>query len=423
LRKLNREGANNNAIEQWQLLAHSNGARLNFGCCLRLATGNDWEKYSTSATMPNIKSRTESTEDVKQARLAAARSFKRGDRVRHKLTHKLGVFQELNLGFALPEVWVQFDSVREIAVTLSCNPLELERVDSSTQEPEIQSGSELANVENQLVANVKVLEELSETEAAERHRLELRVERAFFEAGRALRELKQKKLYRSTHKTFEDYCAERFGFSRRHPYRLIDAASVFENLCPNGTQNDLLTNNGQILPTSERQVRALVSLEPQQQREIWHSAVLIAGGRVPSSRIVKGIVEQLKEKPLRYATDFCYVGDAFTLTRLEGCERKYNNYPCIATKLKDFTILVEVFDGTIAVKPENLRPIDDPDVCRQLPATIRRIRQLRSVGLLDRGADALLTHLGRQMYLTNLEVELLTFLEQRYEVSDAISEE
>ncbi|WP_317111087.1 hypothetical protein [Chroococcidiopsis sp. SAG 2025] len=208
--------------------------------------------------MPKTKS-DKDTQDVIQARLAAAHSFKCGDRVRHQVTQKLGVFQELNLGFALPEVWVQFDSEREIAVTLSCNPLDLERVNLSNQEPEIQLDNELASVKNQLVA-VEVLSELTETEAAERHRLELRVERAFFEAGRALRELKQKKLYRSTHKTFEDYCAQRFGFSRRHPYRLIEAASVFENLCPIGTQNDLPTNERQILPTSERQVRELVGL-------------------------------------------------------------------------------------------------------------------------------------------------------------------
>lgn len=288
--------------------------------------------------MPKIKSRSDSTEDVKQARLAAAQSFQRGERVRHKVTQKLGVFQELNLGFALPEVWVQFDSEREIAVTLSCNPLDLERVDSSTQEREIHSEDELLDIENQSVVSVEVLSELSESEAKERHRLELKVERAFYEAGSALRELKQKRLYRSTHSTFEEYCKERFGYHRRHSYQLIDAAVVFENLCAIGAQKSSGTSGRQILPTSERQVRDLVNLAPEQQREIWQSAVLIANGKVPSSRIVKGIVERLKEKPLRYATDFCCVGDVFTLIGLDDKERKYNGYPSVATTLKDFTI-------------------------------------------------------------------------------------
>lgn len=362
--------------------------------------------------MPKIKSRSDSTEDTKQARLAAAHSFKHGERVRHKVTQKLGVFQELNLGFALPEVWVLFDSEREIAVTLSCNPLDLERVDSSTQEREIHSGDELLAIENPPVANVEVLEELSESEAKERHRLELRVERAFFDSGKALTQLRDQKLYRSTHKTFEAYCQERFGFSRRHPYRLMEAAAVVDNL------EAFCVQIGHILPAKESVCRPLVELKPDEQRTAWQQIMQTTGGRQPTAQIVKSAVEQIKSKPLFTAASFCQIGDVFSLTRLEGCERRYNNYPCVAIELKDFTILVEVFDGTMAVKPENLKPIDDPDVCRQLPATIRRIKRLRQVGLLDRGADALLQHLGRQTYLTDLEVELLTFLEQRYGVSD-----
>ncbi|WP_277871363.1 hypothetical protein [Chroococcidiopsis cubana] len=41
--------------------------------------------------------------------------------------------------------------------------------------------------------------------------------------------------------------------------------------------------------------------------------------------------------------------------------------------------------------------------------------------MLDRGAEAVLQHLGRQTYLTDLEVELLTFLEQRYGICDGSS--
>lgn len=56
------------------------------------------------------------------------------------------------------------------------------------------------------------LEELSEEEAALRHRLELKVERALFQASVALRELQQRQLHRSTHRQFDHYCQERFGF-------------------------------------------------------------------------------------------------------------------------------------------------------------------------------------------------------------------
>ena len=50
------------------------------------------------------------------------------------------------------------------------------------------------------------------------------VERAFYEAGKSLKELRDKRLYRSTHRTFEEYCRERFGYNRSRSYQFIDAA-------------------------------------------------------------------------------------------------------------------------------------------------------------------------------------------------------
>ncbi len=189
----------------------------------------------------------------------------------------------------------------------------------------------------------------------------------------------------------------------------IAAATVFENLSTNGRQ---------ILPTSERQVRELATLEATEQCQVWDEGVDVAGGKVPSGRIVKNIVQRLKEKPLILASDFCSVGDVFTLTRLEGVERKYNGCWAIAVDLRDFTIAVDVHDTTLTVKPNNLQPIDYPDARRQLPETLRRIRRLRNVSSLDRGATYVLDGLGQQIYLTNFEAELLTFIEERHGIID-----
>ena len=124
----------------------------------------------------------------------------------------------------------------------------------------------------------------------DRLRLERQVERAFYLAGSALRELRDRKLYRSTHNSFAQYCQERFGMMRRHPYRLIDAVIVVDNIiqmCPNGTQ---------IIPTSERQCRPLTKLEPEQQREVWRKAVETAKGRVPSGKVVSDLVAKIEGK-------------------------------------------------------------------------------------------------------------------------------
>ena len=274
------------------------------------------------------------------------------------------------------------------------------------------SGLELSSVV------VEALGELTPDEEQERHQLELRVERGFREAVAALRSLRDKRLYRSTHKTFEEYCQGRFGYNRSRSYQLIDAAIVVDNLkeCPQFVD---------ILPTNESQCRWLTGFMPEQQRIIW--GALVEEGLHPTGTSVKnkaieleekGIVERLREKPLIPATNFCSVGDVFTLIRLQGSERKYNGCWAVASHLNDFTILVDVHDATILVKPENLQPIDDPDVRRQLPQILNRIRRLRECGLLDRCAYTVLDSLGRQTYLTPLEDKFLKVMEQEYGINE-----
>jgi len=267
------------------------------------------------------------------------------------------------------------------------------------------------------VAQVEVLEELTYDEERDRHRLELRVERAFYEAGKALAELRDRRLYRSTHKTFETYCRDRFNYGRDAAYLKIAAAEVYDNI-----QKFLPTIGRQIpMPTTERQLRdiAKANIEPEMQASAWVQSVDEAGGKVPSGRLVKGIVERLQEKPLVLAKDFCQVGDVFFLTRLEGKEKKYNGCWAIALELKDFTVSVDVHDATLTVKPDNLDKIDSPDVRRQLPQVLKRIRRVREVpGFRDRVAYTMLKHLGRQTYLTPLEDKVLRLIEQEYGVED-----
>ncbi|WP_306415006.1 MULTISPECIES: hypothetical protein [unclassified Calothrix] len=104
--------------------------------------------------------------------------------------------------------------------------------------------------------------ELTPEEQSDRLHLERKVERAFFEAGKTLAELRDRRLYRSTHRTFEEYCRDRFGYNRSRSYQLIDAAIVVDNLteCPQIVD---------ILPTAEGQVHQLTKLQPQQQQEVW----------------------------------------------------------------------------------------------------------------------------------------------------------
>jgi len=268
----------------------------------------------------------------------------------------------------------------------------------------------------QVPIGIVEFEVLTEDEQRLRLDLETKVERAFYEAGCGLRELKERRLYRSTHRSFEEYCRERFNYSRDMAYLKISAATVYDNI-----QKFLPTIGRQIpMPTNERQLRDLVkaNFEPELQATVWVQGVEEAGDKVPSGRIVKGIVERLKQKPLSKASDFCQVGDVFTLTRLEASERKYNGCWAIALQLNELTVEVAVHDTTLVVKPENLNKIDSPQAHDQLPQIKERIWRLRNCGILDRGAYTVLESLGRQTYLTPVEFGLLQWLEEYYGVDE-----
>jgi len=106
----------------------------------------------------------------------------------------------------------------------------------------------------------------------------------FIEVGNALLEIRDSRLYRDSHPTFEGYCRERWQIERAHAYRLIAAADAMHNLSPVGDTQ----------PTSESQIRSLTGLEPEQQREAWEEAIKNAPNGKPTAKDVDAAVDQLK---------------------------------------------------------------------------------------------------------------------------------
>ncbi len=108
---------------------------------------------------------------------------------------------------------------------------------------------------------------------------------SFIEVGNALAEVRDSKLYKSEHKTFEDYCREKWGMSKAYSYRFISSAETASNLSPMGDK-----------PTSERQVRPLTKLDsPAQQQKAWTRATEIAkeeGKEQPAARHVEQAVNE-----------------------------------------------------------------------------------------------------------------------------------
>jgi hypothetical protein len=106
---------------------------------------------------------------------------------------------------------------------------------------------------------------LTASERAELAALEEVIEagqQSFVQVGLALASIRDGKLYRETHSTFEEYVKERFHVQRRRAYQLMDAAVVAGNVY-HGTQD---------APLNERQARALGKVKPDQQAAVLDKA-------------------------------------------------------------------------------------------------------------------------------------------------------
>ncbi|MBD2492445.1 hypothetical protein [Aulosira sp. FACHB-615] len=299
---------------------------------------------------------------------------------------------------------------------------------SASPNPE-STNSDISLQENPASAIIDVsaveVPELTEQEQSDRLHLERKVERAFFEAGKALAELRDRKLYRSTHRTFEEYCRDRFGHSRQQSNYLIAAAGVYENLTTNGCQNvtdeNLTTIGCQILPTSERQVRPLVPLTVEEQLTCWQSAVKEAGGKVPTGRIVKDVVQRIIEStkiPNSYQIgEVCQIlaKDNPELRGKAGCW-------AIVAQLNDFSCTVKTWNGEVTLGVQHLRSFEYlPAECQQMQEMCDRISRIYCDSL-EETVKNLLQSLGKlnRPYLTAVEEKLLSVVEREYGIIDEI---
>ena len=189
--------------------------------------------------------------------------------------------------------------------------------------------------------------DLTQEEQSDRLHLERKVERAVFEAGKALAQLRDRRLYRSTHSTFEEYCLDRFGYNRSRSYQLVDAAIVVDNLqkCPQIVD---------ILPTAEGQVRPMTKLEPQEQQEAWLTAVELAGGKVPSGRIVKDVVQQIMERT--QVPNTYQLGEVSQILAKDNPElRGKGGCWGIVSQVNDFSCTVKLWDGGYTIGLQHLK--------------------------------------------------------------------
>ncbi len=105
----------------------------------------------------------------------------------------------------------------------------------------------------------------------------------FVEVGQALLRIRDERLYRETHTTFEDYCRERWAMSRSYAHRQIEAAGVV-GLLPNGNT-----------PASEAVARELAPLKDDEAElvETWRQLRAEHGDRLTAAKVGVAVRKQI----------------------------------------------------------------------------------------------------------------------------------
>ncbi len=143
---------------------------------------------------------------------------------------------------------------------------------------------------------------LTQAEQGRLDNLEDTIERGlstFVSVGLALGEIRDRRLYRESHATWEDYCRDRWHVTDRRVRQLMAAATVVKEIGETGT-------NGSA-PTTERQARELVPLTPEQRQEVWTEAT--SGGVQPTAarlhelanRTLAGLPPEAQQEALEQA--------------------------------------------------------------------------------------------------------------------------
>lgn len=114
---------------------------------------------------------------------------------------------------------------------------------------------------------------------------------SYVEAGRALKTIRDENLYQGEYLSFEEYCRERWGWSRQQGYRQIDAAEIYEAL----SEPDVSPTGDIEPPKSERAVRELVPLKgkPVTLVKVWHKVVERFGPEAGAGQVRAVVAEVL----------------------------------------------------------------------------------------------------------------------------------
>jgi hypothetical protein len=172
--------------------------------------------------------------------------------------------------------------------------------------------------------------------------------------------IKKEGLYQQ-HGTFENYCRVRWNISKTHANRQIQAAGVFENLTPMGVT----------APETERQVRPLTGLSPEQQREAWTEAVATA----PDGKVTAKHVEEVVKKRIPEVTVELEDGEATTFEKQNAPKKKNGvrgTFDDGSAILETFKQIEESLNELKGLTPKKGMTVEVAGAARRLVAQLER---------------------------------------------------
>lgn len=125
---------------------------------------------------------------------------------------------------------------------------------------------------------------------------------SFIDVGCSLIAIKADRKYRHVgYGTFEDYCRDRWNISRSRASRLVNAATIAQELVEVLPVGNIATPS----PQTERQVRPLSAVPADERADVWAEAVEAAGGDQPTAKQVEQAVAKRqppkKDHPAAYS--------------------------------------------------------------------------------------------------------------------------
>jgi hypothetical protein len=96
--------------------------------------------------------------------------------------------------------------------------------------------------------------------------------------------IRDSKLYRVEHKTFESYCNARWSFNRQRAYQLINAAEAAADV-----------KHARQKPANARQAEALAEAPKESRAEVWEQVVVNGAPKV-TAKLVQEVVEEYQEE-------------------------------------------------------------------------------------------------------------------------------